>query len=288
MEELYFGSEEFGVIAGYISSFTEGFWDFLPKIALAILVLVVGLFIIKYIKKALFLFFQKTEFDEVLEKFLYSFIGIILKVILLVIVISILGVKIGAFIAIFGAMVFAIGMALQGSLSNFAGGVLILFFKPFKIGDYIETEGIKGIVVDMQIFNTIIETFDGQKVILPNGAVSNGTIVNWSSIQERRFDIIVKIGYKDNVEKAKEVLKRIADSEERILNKKGTTIVVQGLGDNSVDLLFRVWTKNSDYLGTKFDMIEKIKLTFDKEGISFPFPQREVHLHKIPSDVQDK
>ena len=145
---------------------------------LAVVVFFVGMFIIGYIKRALIAFFKKTKFDEALERFLESFLIAILKMILIVVVVAILGVEISSFMAVFGAMVFAIGMALQGSLSNFAGGVLILIFKPFKLGDYIQTEGVKGTVVDMQIFNTILKTADGIKIILPNGAVSNGTITN--------------------------------------------------------------------------------------------------------------
>ena len=273
------GGENIGILSKYWNDFTNGFWDYLPKIVIALVILMVGFFVIKYIEKALTAFFNKTKFDEALERFIQSFIIILAKIFVVVVALLVLGAKLGAFAAAFGAMVFAIGMALQGSLSNFAGGILILFFKPFKLGDYITSGDHSGKVTDIQIFNTILKTHDGKKVILANGEVSNNTIVNHTIIKERRLDIVVGIDYSDDIAKAKEILKDIANSDERILENKEKTIVVKELGDNSVNLLFRVWTKNGDHWNTRFDTIEKIKLTFDKEGISFPFPQRDVHLY---------
>jgi small conductance mechanosensitive channel len=200
----------------------------------------IGFFIIKYVEKALAAFFKKANFDEVLERFVQSFLVIVAKITLLGVVISILGVEASSFVAVFGAMVFAVGMALQGSLSNFAGGVLILIFKPFKLGDFIKTEGESGTVIDMQIFNTILKRSDGVKVILPNGAVSNGTIINSTDIEEKRIDFIIGIGYGDSIKKAREVLEKVAAKDDRILKEKGVHVSVNNLGDNSVDILFRV------------------------------------------------
>ncbi len=280
MESIENAVGDLGVLAKYKDDFVNGFWDYLPKIVLAVVILFIGFFIIKYLEKALTIFFKKTKFDEALESFIQSFILILAKIFVVVAALLVLGAKLGAFAAAFGAMVFAIGMALQGSLSNFAGGILILFFKPFRFGDYITAGGHSGQVTDIQIFNTILKTHEGKRVILANGEVSNNTIVNHTNIKERRLDITVGIDYGDDIKKAKEILKKIANSDDRILENKEKTIVVQELGDNSVNLLFRVWTKNGEYWGTRFAMIEKIKLTFDEEGISFPFPQRDVHLYQ--------
>ncbi len=224
------------------------FWSYLPKIIIAILILVIGFFVIKYVEKALTAFFNKTKFDEALERFVQSFIIILLKIFIFVLALLVLGAQLGAFAAAFGAMVFAVGMALQGSLANFAGGVLILFFKPFKLGDYITSEGEAGKVVDIQIFNTILETPDGKKIILPNGQVSNRTIINHTNIKYRRLDLIIGIGYEDDIDLAKKILKEIADADERILNDyKETKVMVSNLGDNAVELTLRGWTKNSDH-----------------------------------------
>jgi small conductance mechanosensitive channel len=212
----------------------------LPRIVIAILVLVIGFFVIKYLEKALTALFNKTKFDEALERFIQSFVLILAKIFVFVIALLILGAELGAFAAAFGAMVFAVGMALQGSLSNFAGGVLILFFKPFRIGDYITSGDYSGKVTDIQIFNTILETPDGKKIILPNGPVSNETIVNHTDIKYRRLDLIIGIDYSDNIKKAKKLLTKIAEKEDRIIkDKKDVKIVVNNLGDNAVEILFR-------------------------------------------------
>ena len=263
----------------FIQKYTEKIIDYLPIIIVSVVVFFLGLFVIKYIEKAINAFFKKTNFDEALENFIESFLVITMKLVLFVIVIGMLGVKTSSFIAIFGAMVFAIGMALQGSLSNFAGGVLLLFFKPFKIGDVIESNDKMGTVKNIQIFNTILETPDGKKVILPNGSVSNNVITNHTDIKDRRLDLIIGIDYSDNIKKAKEILSYIAENDKRILTYKGVKIAVSELGDNSVNLLLRVWTKNEDYWDVKFDLLEKTKAAFDVEGISFPFPQRDIHLY---------
>ncbi len=270
---------DLNLIQKYYEKYSEKLLEYLPSIATAIVAFLIGLFVIKYIEKALEAFFKRTKFDEALENFIQSFIVLILKLILFVIVIGLLGVKTSSFMAVFGAMVFAIGMALQGSLSNFAGGILLLFFKPFKIGDFIESDGHKGYVINIQIFNTILKTLDGERIILPNGQVSNNTIINFSTINNRRLDLIIGIDYSDDILKAKKVLQKIVDEEKRILKNKEVIIAVSELGDNSVNLLFRSWTTNKDYWDTRHALLEKIKLTFDKEGLSFPFSQRDVHIY---------
>lgn len=263
----------------YVQGIYENVLDYLPSLAVAIFVFFIGKYAIKYIDKALTIFFAKADFDEALERFTQSFIMISLKVVLFAIVVTILGVKTSSFVAVFGAMVFAVGMALQGSLSNFAGGVLILFFKPFKIDDYITSGSHSGTVSDIQIFNTILKTPEGIKIILPNGPVSNNTIVNSTDIKKRRVEFLIGISYSDNIKKVKEVLNEIAQKESRVLKEDGILVAVKNLGDNAVEIVFRFWTEKDDFWDTKYDVLETIKERFDEEGISFPFPQRDVHIH---------
>jgi small conductance mechanosensitive channel len=222
----------------YSQKIYESALDYLPTIILAVLIFFVGRFIIKYIDKALTIFFAKANFDEALKKFSQSLIMITLQVILFALIISILGVETSSFVAVFGAMVFAVGMALQGSLSNFAGGVLILFFKPFKIDDFIVSGSHSGTVVDIQIFNTILKTLEGIKIILPNGPVSNNTIINETNIKKRRVEFLIGVSYSDNIKKVKEVLNKIAEEDDRILKEEDVLVAVKNLGDNAVEILF--------------------------------------------------
>ncbi len=270
---------DISILMKYWDEFVISFWDYLPRIVIAILVLFIGFFIVKYIERAIAAFFEKTNFDEALERFIQSLIIILLKILIFGLALLVLGAKLGAFAAAFGAMVFAVGMALQGSLSNFAGGVLILFFKPFKIGDYITSEGFSGKVTDIQIFNTILETPDGKKIILPNGQVSNKTIINHTDIKFRRLDLIIGIDYKDDIEKAKEILEKIIKEEKRFVKEKDSKVAVNDLGESAVEILFRAWTTNNDFWSTRYDILEKIKKEFDKNNISFPFPQRDIHVY---------
>ena len=172
-----------------------------------------------------------------------------------------------------------VGLALQGSLGNFAGGVLILMFKPFKVGDVIDAQGFLGSVTGIQIFNTIIHTPDNKKIIIPNGALSSGPITNYSAEEKRRVDLLFGIGYGDDIKKAKVILSKIIAEDSRIVNDPAEPfIAVKELADSSVNIVVRVWANAGDYWGIYFDMQEKVKLTFDKENISIPFPQRDVHM----------
>lgn len=251
-----------------------------PKILLALITLVVGLYIISWIVKLLNKAFEKTDFDESLEGFIASFVSVGLKVILLVSVAGMLGLETTTLIAMLGAMAFAVGMALQGSLANFAGGVLLLVFKPFKVGDYIEAQGHAGTVEEIQIFQTTLKTPDNKKIIIPNGDLSNGSIVNYSTASTRRVNLVFGIGYNDDLKKAKEILTNIVKEESKVLKDPEPQIVVGNLGDNAVEIYCRIWVKSDDYWDVNFSMTEKVKLTFDKEDISFPFPQRDVHFIK--------
>jgi len=245
----------------------------------AIATLIIGFIIInafvKFLRKSL----KKREVDPSLIPFTVSLASVALKSMLLISVASMVGIQTTSFVAILGAAGLAIGLALQGSLANFAGGVLILLFKPFKVGDVIEAQGFIGIVKGIQIFNTIMSTFDNKKIIIPNGAISSGPITNYSAEEYRRVDMEFGIGYGDDIKKAKEVLQRLIDADDRILQEPDKPfIALKELGESSVNFVVRVWAKAGDYWGIYFDMQENVKLTFDKEGISIPFPQRDVHL----------
>jgi len=185
-----------------------------------------------------------------------------------------------SFIAILGAAGLAIGMALSGTLQNFAGGVMILLFKPFKVGDFLDAQGHKGVVKEIQIFNTILTDLDNKTIILPNGSLSTSAMVNYSTQPIRRVDFTFGIGYGDSVEKAREILNNLIKKDSRILSDPAHFIGVSGLGDSSVNLTVRVWAKGEDYWGIFFDMNEHVYNAFNKEGINIPFPQMDVHLHK--------
>lgn len=248
-----------------------------PKVVLAILILVVGIIIINSFSRFLKRFMKKREVDPTLVPFLVGLVSTLLKVMLIISVVDIVGIKTTSFVAILGAAGLAIGLALQGSLANFAGGVLILIFKPYTVGDYIEAQGEAGTVKAVQIFNTVLNTPDNRKVIIPNGAVSSGTITNFSAEETRRMDLIFGIGYNDDLEKAKNVLKDMADADERILPDPTPFIGVSELGDSSVNLVVRIWCKKEDYWNIHFDWQNNVKLRFDKENISIPYPHRTVY-----------
>ena len=262
------------------------YWDmaieltmtYAPKFLLALVVLFIGLRVIKIIVRAMEKGMEKTQTDVSLRKFLGSLISILLKAVLIVSVASMIGIATTSFVAILGAAGLAVGLALQGSLGNFAGGILILFFKPFKVGDFIETQGHLGVVHSIQIFNTVMKTPDNKRIIIPNGQVSSGSITNFSAEAQRRVDMKFGIGYQDDIVKAKNVLHDLIKKDQRILKEPEPMVVVSELGDSSVNFTVRVWVNAADYWGVNFDMHENVKLTFDKEGISIPFPQRDVHL----------
>ncbi len=259
---------------------SEYVFPFLPKLGTAILVLVVGWLLIKLIRKLLAVSLAKGKIDNSLSNFLLGFTSILLKIVLLISVASTLGLKTTSLLAVLGSAGLAIGLALQGSLSNLAGGVLILFLKPFKVGDFIEGAGHSGSVQEIGLFNTTLLTPDNKRVVIPNGTLSNASLTNFTAEGKRRLDFTFGIGYGDDIKKAKEVLTRIANEETRRLNDHEIVVAVGSLGDSSVNLLLRFWVTSQDYWATYWDNVEKVKLTFDQEGISIPFPQRDVHLIK--------
>jgi small conductance mechanosensitive channel len=268
-------------ITGYMDYVVELAWQYGPPLLMALLVLMVGMWIVNRVVRLTRTGMEKASVEPTLARFLGSLVSVGLKALLLISVASMIGIETTSFIAILGAAGLAIGLALQGSLGNFAGGVLVLLFKPFKVGDFIDAQGVAGTVAEIQIFSTIIKTADNKVIIVPNGAVSNGVITNYSKEATRRVDFVFGIGYGDDIKKAKEVIARLVDADERALKDPAAKIVVSEQADSSVNITCRVWVNAADYWGVKFDLTENVKLTFDAEGISFPFPQQDVHMHQV-------
>ncbi|SMG06958.1 mechanosensitive ion channel family protein [Arenibacter troitsensis] len=263
----------------------EWAWEILPglitSLITAALILVVGLWVIRLINRMVKKFFNKAEYDPSLESFLMSFISIGLKIMLFVLVITQLGVQSSSLVAIIGAAGLAIGLALQGSLANFAGGVLILVFKPFKVGDFISAQGVDGTVKEITIFTTKLSTFGNQIAIVPNGQLSNNNIINYNAQNTRRDKIAVGIGYNSNIKEAKDILLQICAENENILKDPAPEVYVAELGDSSVNLSLRFWAKNEVFWAAHFHVMEELKKRFDAAGIEIPFPQRVIHQSQV-------
>jgi len=259
----------------------EWAWEILPGLVTSIvtsaLILLVGLWVIRLVNRMVKKFFKKKDYDPSLESFLQSFISIALKLMLFVLVITQLGVQSSSLVAIIGAAGLAIGLALQGSLANFAGGVLILVFKPFKLGDFISAQGVDGTVKEITIFTTKISTFGNQIAIVPNGQLSNNNIINYNAQNTRRDKIEVGIGYNSNIKEAKDILLQICAENKDILKDPAPEVYVAELGDSSVNLSLRFWAKNDVFWAAHFHVMEELKNRLDTAGIEIPFPQRVIH-----------
>ncbi len=275
--------EKFGLTGENWEQFVTWVWDFVPGLISAIVIFFIGIWIINLISRGLRKFFQKKDYDETLERFLYDLINIGLKILLIILVVTQLGVRTSSLVAILGAAGLAVGLALQGSLSNFAGGVLILFFKPFKIGDFIETQGVSGTVKEISIFTTKLNTFGNQLAVIPNGKVSNGNIINYSSEDRRRDKIEIGIAYASNIKDAKDILLDLINNQEKVIQDPPPEIYVSDLGDSAVTLSLRYWALNEDFWAVHFYTIEEAKKRLENKGISIPFPQTDVHLYSKES-----
>jgi small conductance mechanosensitive channel len=251
-----------------------------PKLLLAVLVLLLGWWLIGRLGDVVDKAMNRSGVEPTLTSFMHSMISMSLKVVLLVIVASMIGVETASLIALLGAAGLAVGLALQGSLANFAGGVLILFFKPFKAGDVIEAQGYVGHVQEIQIFNTIIRTLDNERVIIPNGILSNGCVKNLFVEETRRVDMTFGISYQDDIAKAKQIIADVLAADENVLKTPQPDIFVSAHADSSINLLVRPWCKSENYWPVFFSAMEEVKLAFDREGVSIPFPQRDVHLYQ--------
>ncbi len=262
---------------------TEMLMSYGPKLLLALLTLIVGFWIIKRVMTMCEGMMERSQVEVTLRKFLVNLGSILMKALVIISVASMVGVETTSFIAMLGAAGLAVGLALQGSLANFAGGVLILFFRPFKVGDLIEAQGYLGFVKEIQIFVTILTTLDNQRVIIPNGLLSNGCVTNLNAEPKRRVDMVFGISYSDDVLQVKRILQELIAADSRVLAEPASEVYVKEHGDSSINMLVRVWVKPEDYWGVYFHMHEQVKLTFDREGISIPFPQRDVHM--IPASA---
>lgn len=251
--------------------------NYAGKVTLALITLLLGWWLINLLVRKMGRLLDGRQVDRALHGFIGSLLSIVLKVLLLISVASMIGVETTSFIAVIGAAGLAIGLALQGSLSNFAGGVLIMIFRPFRIGDWIEAQGVAGTVDSIQIFHTTLKTGDNKVVILPNGSLSNGHIVNYSRETTRRVDINVGIDYASDIKQARAVLLEIA-ADTRVRRDPAPAVMVTGLGDNAVNLQLRVWVDTADFWAVNFAFIEQAKERFSAAGIGIPFPQRVVHL----------
>ena len=250
------------------------------KFVLALVVLIAGLIVIKWITKTLVKMMKKGNMNESLIPFLKSLTNILLKAMLVISVLGMVGVEMTSFIAVLGAAGLAVGLALQGTLQNFAGGVMILLFKPYEVGHFIEAQGFMGTVKEIQIFNTILLSPDNRKIVIPNSPLATGALTNFSAMPTRRIDFSFGIGYTDDIDKAKDILLKMAQKDDRVLKDDNPpAVMVEALADSSVNLKLRVWLKSEDYWDVFFDYTESVKKQFDGAKISIPFPQQDVHLY---------
>lgn len=250
-----------------------------PGILLALLTLVLGWWLINILTRAFRKAMNRSKNDMTqISSFFSKFIGIALKVMLLVSVASMIGIETTSFIAVLGAAGLAVGLALQGSLANFAGGILIIFFKPFKVGDYIDGNGGSGVVTHIDLLHTVLLTVDNKVITIPNGQLSNNSVTNYSMEETRRVDFNVGIAYHTDIKLARQVALETISGDERVQKDPEPVAFLTALDDSAMNLQIRVWTKTSDYWGVYFDNLEMIKEAFDKHNISIPFPQRDIHM----------
>jgi small conductance mechanosensitive channel len=274
MKEIdkWFGWDE-GTIAGIATEIGI-------RLAVALIIYIVGFWLARQLSKGFRKILERRETDQSLTTFLTSLTSIGLKVLVIISVITQLGVEMTSFVALLGAAGLAIGMAFSGTLSNFAGGVIILLLKPFKVGDYIETQGEEGTVREIQIFNTVLTTLDNKVIILANGAVANDTIINFTKAKKRRVDWSFGIAYGDDLKTAKDLLSKFIKEDKRILQNEENFVGLGELGDSSVNVTVRAWVAVEDYWPVFFDMNERVYTEFGDAGLSIPFPQMDVHIQK--------
>jgi len=255
--------------------------EFGLKLVTALVIFIIGRWVARWLAGLVQKGMAKTGTDATLGGFLRNIIYIALLTFVVLAAIAQLGVQTTSFIAVLGAAGFAIGLALQGSLANFAAGVLIIIFRPFKVGDFVEAAGIAGVVETIQIFTTTLRTGDNKTIVVPNGQITSGTIVNYSAKDTRRVDMVIGVGYGDDLDKVRRVISEVLKEDQRVLAEPEVTIGVLELADSSVNFAVRPWVKTSDYWPVYFDLHENIKKRFDQEGITIPFPQQDVYLHQV-------
>lgn len=250
------------------------------KILVAILVYWVGKFLIDLLYKVVKNTLERRNVDASINSFVLSLIRMVMMFVLIITIIGVLGINTSSFVALFASAGVAIGMALSGTLQNFAGGVMILLFKPYKVGDWIEAAGVSGGVTEIQIFNTILATADNKTIIIPNGKLSNDMIINYSKAGTRRIDWAFNISYGDDFDKAKSVLTQFINEDKRILKDPAPAILLDKLADSSVQIALRCWVDGANYWDVLFEMNERVYKEFGQNGLKFPFPQMDVHITK--------
>ena len=261
-----------------INTVTLWVTNYSVKIVAALLIFFIGKWLSRKIATLIKKGLEKNKVDVTLVNFLNGIIYYTLLILVLIAAAGQLGINTASFLTIVGAAGLAVGLALKDSLSNFASGVMLILFRPFKVGDFVNAGGVAGSVKKIDIFNTILHTPDNQKVIVPNSSITSGVITNVTANDTRRVDLVIGISYEDDIPKAKQILREIINEEKRILEDPATNIAVLELGDSSVNIVVRPWVKTSEYWDIYFTLMEKIKITFDEKGITIPYPQRDVHL----------
>jgi len=245
-----------------------------------VVIFYIGRMIARLVTRGLRNIMQSQEVDKILESFVCNLAYWVLMIFVIIAAINQIGVQTTSLIAVMGAAGLAIGLALQGSLANFAAGVLIVMFRPYRVGDFVEAAGIAGVVLQVQILTTVLKTGDNKQIIVPNGQIMGSIITNYSANDTRRVDMTVGVSYEDDLDKVRSTIQELVNADERILKDPECLIAVSELADSSVNFAVRPWVNTADYWGVTFDLTEAIKKRFDKEGISFPFPQQDVHIYK--------
>ena len=253
--------------------------EFGIKVLIALVIFLVGRVIARMIARGLRKVMQAQSVDKILETFVSNLVYWTVMIFVIIAAINQVGIQTTSLIAIMGAAGLAVGLALQGSLSNFAAGVLIVVFRPYRVGDFVEAAGISGVVLQVQILTTILKTGDNKQIIVPNSQIMGSIITNYSANDTRRVDMVVGVSYDDDLDKVRATLEELIAADDRILEDPAPMIAVSELADSSVNFVVRPWVKTADYWGVMFDLTEAIKKRFDQEGISFPFPQQDVHLY---------
>ena len=250
------------------------------RIIAAIAIFVIGRMVARVVTNGIEKVLASRDVDKILQTFFSNLVYWTLMTFVIIAAINQVGIQTTSLIAIMGAAGLAVGLALQGSLSNFAAGVLIVMFRPYKVGDFVEAAGIAGSVVQVQILTTVLKTGDNRKIVVPNAQIMSSIITNYSANDTRRIDLVIGIGYDDDIDKTRDTIQQLVDADDRILKDPACLIAVSELADSSVNFVVRPWVKTADFSAVNFGLTEAIKKRFDKEGISFPYPQRDVHIHQ--------
>ena len=248
------------------------------RLIAAIAIFFIGRIVVRFVTNGIRKVLESQEVDKILESFVSNLVYWTLMTVVIIAAINQIGVQTTSLIAIMGAAGLAVGLAMQGSLANFAAGVLIVMFRPYRVGDFVEVAGVAGAVVQVGILTTLLKTGDNKQIIVPNAQIMSSIITNYSANDTRRVDLVIGIGYDDDIDKARDTIRALVDADDRILKDPACLIAVSELADSSVNFVVRPWVKSADYSAVNFALTEAIKRRFDKEGISFPYPQQDVHL----------